>query len=284
MKLNLNRIGAFFVGVGSAASILTTFMSRAEASIINSIDFNTNSGYSLGAVNGQNPSDLGFSGAWAEQNGATDFQILNGGLTTLVSGNIASIDGGDARIAENGNGSFRIERNVTGFSGTETQLWFRWVLQPTTNSVSFIDFTGLGIGFGVSPSNFIAYGGTTTGSGTLTLNAPNLVVGQILMDRTTGGTDRFRLWTNPTSYQDLVNGTNFNSETVGNFINGSASFSRLRLNWENSRMQGDSFILGTELSDVVKAKATPEPSTIGSLIGIGLFGFFARRRKISLLP
>ena len=104
------------------------------------------------------------------------------------------------------------------------------------------------------------------------LNVPNLVILRHTIDRSIGAVDVVKGWVNPSSYADLIAGTNYDLYTSYNVIEGSASPNRFYLNWENSGLAGDSLAISTSLSDLVQPAPGPLP-----LLGVGA-GFAVSRR------
>lgn len=109
--------------------VVASLILPAQAAIINSADFNTPP-YSLGSAHGQNPTEAGSLGAWAEQLGASDFQVMPGGLSVEANGSVGRVYGGTGHLKERGFQSGNIQRFYGGFTGTETELWYRAVLKP----------------------------------------------------------------------------------------------------------------------------------------------------------
>lgn len=259
---------------------LSSLTSAAQASLIMSADFDVPP-YTTGTLSGQAPVEPGFSASnpWVEQNSAVDYQVNSGGLTVPANGTVGAVNGGTGRAAENGNGSFRINRVFTGLTGTETELWFRAVIQPSSaTALGNTIFSGPAqqLVIASSPANGFFINNETSGTKTPFIpNQPNLVILKQVINRTAGQGELTYGWINPSSMADLLAGVNYNTFSNANFVEGNQSYNNLFLNWENWRTQGDSIAIATSLNDLVQ----PVPGPLPVLGAASAYAFSRRLRQ-----
>lgn len=215
MQFNLNFRHAglisslFTVAAFNAASL----SSPAQASLIMEANFDVPP-YSTGTLKGQAPAETGFSTSipWSEQYDGTDYQVNTGGLNVPANGTVAAVSGGTGRAVENGNVGFRSNRPFTGLNGTESELWFRAVIQPSSASAQGNTIFGgpalnLVIASTLANGFFINY--ETSGTKTpFVPNQPNLVILKQIINRAAGEGDLTYGWINPSSMADLLSTSN----------------------------------------------------------------------------
>lgn len=173
--------------------------------------------YSTGTLKGQAPVETGFSASipWSEQNDGIDYQVNSGGLSVPAKGNVAAVSGGTGRAVEAGNAGFRSNRTFTGLNGTESELWFRAVIQPSSASAlgnTIFGGPALNLVIASSPTNGFFIDNETTGTKTPFIpNQPNLVILKQIINRAPGQGELTYGWINPSSIADMVASTNYNT-------------------------------------------------------------------------
>ncbi|MEB3156597.1 MAG: hypothetical protein VKO26_04085 [Cyanobacteriota bacterium] len=247
-----------------------------------SADFDTPP-YSTGLLKGQNPVEPGFSSgaAWTEQYSyGEDYKIESGGLTVPANGTVGAISGGSGRAVEAGTTGYRINRLFSGLNGTETELWFRAVIQPSSANAlgnTFFGGPALNLVIASSPANGFFINNETSGTKTpFNPNQPNLVILKQIINRGAGQGDLTYGWINPTSINDLMAGVNYNTFSNADFVQGTQSYNNLVLNWEDWRTQGDSIAISTSLADLVQP--VPGPLPVAGVMSTLAFSRRLRRR------
>ena len=275
-----------------AAAVLITAPS-AHGALIAFDPFDTGTGgYTVGAIDTQNPTTLGFTGAWATYSGGGG-SVLATGLTDSrlpLPGIVGSMDAGGGAITH---------RAFSTTYGTDaTTLWASYLMAAPSYAASTWRGVAFGNGDGTGGSNeyvldiaWDGYGGlpgtgmgadmmilfnrpdwTGTGTGyTPTADATNLMLLKFAFGA--DDDDSATLWINP---------ADVSSETAlgaGWTLSGhDFSFNRL---WTEDNASGgttlDEFRLGNTLHDVV---VIPEPSAL-VLLATGVLGlaFVAWRRR-----
>jgi hypothetical protein len=174
-----------------------------------------------------------------------------------ANGTVAGVNGGTGRVIENGGGSFRIARVFTGQTGTETELWFRPVIAPSSSSA-----TGNTIFSHSTGTNRIIF-----------TNGPNLVIQSIngaldliailqIINRAPGHAHETHGWINRTSHADQIAPVNYNEFVSENILEGTDTYNGLTLNLENSQTQGDSIAIAIAIATSLIHLVQPVPGGV----------------------
>jgi hypothetical protein len=134
--------------------------------------------------------DFSASIPWCEQNDGIDYQVNSGGLSVPANGTVAAVSGGTGRAVEAGDAGFRSNRTFTGLNGTESELWFRAVIQPSSASAlgnTFFGGAALNLVIASSPTNGFFINNETSGTKTpFIANQPYLVILKQIINRAPG--------------------------------------------------------------------------------------------------
>lgn len=277
-------------------AISATWVSLATASygsVLVSTGFD--SGYTVGNIDTQSPTDTGMTGAYTVTNTSVasvnvvssattgydlTYNVVGGG--TISSGsNVATFktDSGAAQTIFSRN----LSTPITGQS-----VYLRYVIKPITASVSGSDDIGLTLaasgiyglgeaapsGGGSKAGIMMEWGNYATGGTALTSGAANLLVAELIWDGTRYSQAKF--WLNPTAGSS---GTADGTTAVN--TSGPTSLTTFALKSANmtqyTEYAFDSVVLGTTWADVV---AVPEPSTYAMLFaGVAMLLIGSRKRR-----
>jgi len=249
--------------------------SHAAISVQDSFLTGGGSNYTVGNIEGQNPTTLGFSGAWVNNFGATGNKTIS---ATNLSPSVNA--GGSVNFVHDG----RIGRSLTSAISTTGTIYIGFTFQASAANYQALEFTSGGTGdsnrtiqVGASGSDFggANFGLRINNSNTLQLQSNtafntniNTYVLRLNLSATSNG-DSITMFVNPaneSSGSTTLTGFDFNG--IDRF--GIANFSSAGLSIGVDEIRfADNF-----------AEAIPEPSSSALLLGgLGSLALIRRRRS-----
>lgn len=224
---------------------------------------------------GANPAIPGFSGAWYSEptiNQRRKWTTHDTGLVWDKRGTVKTVGGttpgggaGEGYIAADDSGQLPlIARNFNTSTDTESSLWFRWLWDPNANATQG-EFLNIYVGDGagrisaqvIGDANNIRVAlfdhasGSVFGSGVATEAGVNLIVINVVIDRSAGADDTVRMWVNPSDYHKMANLQDPASTQSENVFEDAAELTKLNLGFYSDGGKFDEFAVGTELSDII---------------------------------
>jgi hypothetical protein len=263
--------------------------------------FDSFSGYSAAALNGQGPAATGFTGNWS---GDVNISAAASGLTAITGGYAAT---GGSATSSGATSTFRsFDTAVTTSMGTASDVWFSVLLRTNhtsgTNTFQLMssgdpDIIG-GIGqrlngvqikaqdaaAGTSGATQLNGGGATvigtgeaftqndSGTGLWTANTTYLLVGHVSIDRAGTNPETLQFWklTDASAFNPAAPFLTSSHDILNTTFTG---FTGVRFQGNAAGNIYDELRIGTSFADVV-----PEPSS-GLLGAVAALGLLIRRRS-----
>jgi hypothetical protein len=258
-------------------------------------------GYTAGSLGGQNPTTLGFTGAWNQANIFGNGSAVVNSASALTYPSFTSDNTGGVATSSGGGSGVRVSRPLTNPFTTATAgtYYFSYLTQvPNTNKSGYV---GLEMHSGgtddsqrtfqagynqdvapFSPTNITQWGirvnNSTIASSTVNAeaNTTALFVVKFTLSAT-NNSDSITLWVNPSDLSSeagsgagtTLSGLNFTADRIGfgDFFSDGGKFDELRV--------------GTTFNDATTV--VPEPGTVGLLMG-GAGALLLRTRRRNQQP